>query len=300
MSSGYSIAFIELSTGISRETLRMWERRYGFPMPDRDANGDRCYSPVDLDRLRLIKRLLDQGYRPGRIIPMSARELAGLEAGTALEISVGERAFEEFLGLLRLPGTEGARDWMQRRMSLENITLFTTGTVAVLTEVVGNAWAAGRLCVHEEHLYTEMVSRLLRQAIDSLPPGKSPTVVLATLPEERHGLGLMMAETLLRSEGATCMNLGVDMPIQEIVLAVNRHQADVLALSFSPAYPRRRVMPQIEALREQLPLTCRIWAGGRATAKFRSQPGVRFCPELEELSALLNELRLGEPMVEMG
>lgn len=311
VSSGYPIAFIERSTGISRETLRMWERRYGFPTPERDGSGDRSYSPTDLERLRLIKRLLDQGHRPGKIVPVSALESllesAERDAGPAAEVTGGAADFEDFLRLLRQPGAGAARNWLHRRMARESLVSFTTGTLASLTDAVGDAWAAGRLCVHEEHLYTEIVTRLLRRAIDGFPPGQEPLIVLSTLPEERHGLGLLMIEALLRSEGARCLNLGVDIPIPEIVLAVERHQADALALSFSLAYPRRRILPQLEALREQLPPACKIWAGGRVTAKLRSRPGVRFCPELVQAPVLLSDLKRdmwetkpGEPLGEMG
>ena len=33
-----SIAAVERDTGLSKDTLRVWERRYGFPSPGRDAN----------------------------------------------------------------------------------------------------------------------------------------------------------------------------------------------------------------------------------------------------------------------
>lgn len=311
VSSGYPIAFIERSTGISRETLRIWERRYGFPTPERDGAGDRSYSQTDLERLRLIKRLLDQGHRPGKIVPVSALESllesAERDAGPAAEVTEGAADFEDFLRLLQQSGAAAARNWLHRRMARESLVSFTTGTLASLTGAVGDAWAAGRLCVHEEHLYTEMVTRLLRQSIDALPAGHGPMIVLTTLPEERHGLGLLMVEALLRSESARCLNLGVDIPIPEIILAAERHQADALALSFSPAYPRRRILPQLDTLRAQLPPACQIWAGGRITAKLRSRPGVRFCPELAQAPVLLAELKRdmwetkpGEPLVEMG
>lgn len=300
LSSGYSIAFIERSTGISRETLRMWERRYGFPTPARDAAGDRSYSPSDLERLRQVKRLLDLGYRPGKVVPLPSGELSALEARQDGKEAGKDRSFEDFLRLLREPGAAGARAWLRRRSSREPIAAFTTGTLVPLTEAVGDAWASGRLCVHEEHLFSEMLGRLLRQAIDALPPGDGPVIVLTTLPEERHGLGLLMAEALLRVEGARCVNLGVDMPIPEIVLAARHHRADALALSFSSAYPRRRIGPQLDVLREQLPSHCQIWAGGGATGKFRPRRGVRFCMELADAVTLLDALKLGERLDEIG
>ena len=58
------IAAVERDTGVSKDTLRVWERRYGFPAPVRDDNGDRLYPMSQVERLRLIRRLLDMGCRP--------------------------------------------------------------------------------------------------------------------------------------------------------------------------------------------------------------------------------------------
>ena len=46
----------------------MREKRYGFPNPERDANGERCYPFDQVERLRLMKRLIDQGHRPGNLM----------------------------------------------------------------------------------------------------------------------------------------------------------------------------------------------------------------------------------------
>ena len=74
----FSIAAVERDTGLSKDTLRVWERRYGFPAPARNANGERLYPQDQLDRLRLIRRLLDAGHRPARIVAATAEELADL------------------------------------------------------------------------------------------------------------------------------------------------------------------------------------------------------------------------------
>lgn len=57
---------VERETGISKELLRMWERRYGFPSPERDAQGDRIYPPDQVNKLRVVRRLIDAGFRPVR------------------------------------------------------------------------------------------------------------------------------------------------------------------------------------------------------------------------------------------
>ena len=74
----FNIAAVERDTGLSKDVLRMWERRYGFPTPDRDANGERSYPAEQVEHLRLIKRLLDQGHRPGKLLAASPEALAAL------------------------------------------------------------------------------------------------------------------------------------------------------------------------------------------------------------------------------
>ena len=75
---GFNIAAVERDTGLSKDVLRIWERRYGFPVPDRDSNGERSYPADQVDRLRLIKRLMDQGHRPGKLIATPPDELTAL------------------------------------------------------------------------------------------------------------------------------------------------------------------------------------------------------------------------------
>ena len=58
----------------------MWERRYGFPRPARDPNGERQYSLDEVSKLRAIRRLMDIGMRPGKIIHRALDELNALKS----------------------------------------------------------------------------------------------------------------------------------------------------------------------------------------------------------------------------
>ncbi|MFY9513094.1 MAG: MerR family transcriptional regulator, partial [Rubrivivax sp.] len=77
-----SIAAVERDTGLSKDTLRVWERRYGFPAPARDTLGERAYPLEQVEKLRIVKRLLDAGHRPGRVVPLPSNELQALSAST--------------------------------------------------------------------------------------------------------------------------------------------------------------------------------------------------------------------------
>lgn len=63
-------------TGIGGDTLRFWERRYGFPTPARNAKGERVFGSEQIGRPQVVLRPLDQGLRPGMDVP-SANELGG-------------------------------------------------------------------------------------------------------------------------------------------------------------------------------------------------------------------------------
>lgn len=53
-----SIRVVSNRTGIPADTLRIWERRYGFPKPERTPGGSRVYTDEDVARLQLVNRAL--------------------------------------------------------------------------------------------------------------------------------------------------------------------------------------------------------------------------------------------------
>src|SRR5688572_30933777 len=65
-------------TGLRREQLYMWQRRYNFPAPLRDAFGDRVYPPDQVARLKLIKQLLSEGWRAGAVVPLAESALQSM------------------------------------------------------------------------------------------------------------------------------------------------------------------------------------------------------------------------------
>src|SRR5512141_983226 len=69
------ISGVERETGLSKDVLRMWERRYGFPDPSRDENTERLYPPDQVAKLRAIKRLMDTGMRPGKLMRQTLADL---------------------------------------------------------------------------------------------------------------------------------------------------------------------------------------------------------------------------------
>lgn len=74
-SGAYRIGAVAQLTGLSTDTIRAWERRYALVEPTRTETGLRVYSLADVQRLRLVKELRDQGESVATLASLSLEEL---------------------------------------------------------------------------------------------------------------------------------------------------------------------------------------------------------------------------------
>lgn len=280
---GLPIAAVERETGLGKDTLRVWERRYGFPTPTRDSSGDRLYSVAQVQQLKLISRLLDSGLRPGKVVGLDHADLLALLtqhapspsaylSTTKIDSAGVDPVIGELLHAIGAHDPRGLRYGLSHAQLRMGLAPFVTDLVAPLTTAVGDAWAQGRFEVFEEHLYTEVITSVLRQAIASLTPQpvpQGPKVLLTTMPQEQHSLGLLMVEALLALEGCTCVSLGTQTPLTDIAHAAVAHRADVVALSFSNVHKAAVVQACLRELRAQLPEDTALWVGGACATLYQ-------------------------------
>ena len=298
----FSIAAVERDTGIGKDTLRVWERRYGFPQPGRDNFGERTYPLSQVEKLRMVKRLLDAGHRPGHIVALSVDELQritlSLVAGPqALPQGVDgvDHLVQEAMALLRRQDIDGLRSSLHQAVASLGVSRFVIELLSPLNAMVGDAWVRADIQVFEEHIYTECVTGVLRQAIHQLSnhvPNRQPRVLLTTFPQEEHAVGLLMAESLLMLHGCYCLPMGVKTPLSDIAKAVAAQHADVVALSFSISLNPNHVLDGLAELRQLLPAQVDIWAGGRAPVLQRRPPaGVVVIADLNQIETHVHRWR---------
>ncbi|MEJ5991690.1 cobalamin-dependent protein [Ramlibacter sp. PS3R-8] len=291
--TGIPIAEVEQATGIARATLRIWERRYGFPQPGRDARGERSYPQQQVGKLRRIAELMAQGYRPGRLVQLEPAELAAIEApapgalaGRAHAVAAAD---DVVLDSLRSHDPVALRQMLELRIRSAGLAGFVCDELPRMNAVVGDGWSCGGLQVFEEHLYTETVQVLLRAHLARLPPAdaEAPRVLLATLPEESHGLGLLMAQAMFMLEGWACTSLGVRVPVGQVVSAASAFEADVVGLSFTASANPAHVQRSLEQLRAELPAGLPIWCGGSSHIVVRRRvPGVQHVAHVRDIPAM--------------
>ena len=285
----YSIGVVERDTGIGRDTLRVWERRYGFPRPVRNAKGERAYPLDQLRRLQRTRRLLDRGMRPGRLLPLSEAALAEAEAGLQPDV---ERPVDKTVGALL--GAIGCADAAQVERLLrgnyekQGMRMFVLETVVPLLQTVGELWISGKLQIFQEHFLSEQLIRFLNTEITSMQKGAGkPRVLLATPPGEEHTLGLLMLAAMLSSTGVSVINLGGEVPMDQIDQAARQFQVEAVGITFSGAYPYQTIRQHLLELREHIPDDIVIWTGGEGVRRLRKLPGgITKFTSLEQLPVL--------------
>lgn len=264
-----SIGTIGLETGLSPDVLRIWERRYGFPLPVRLPSGHRRYRREDLRRLRLMAEAVAQGHRPSVVAQSSEESLRSLLAchfdpgvGHLVE-ATASLDMDHLRRLLRAALAElGWRALLQKQ-------------VAPFLDRLGMGWADGSLGIHHEHMATEVLEDLLRDVrLACRPvPGKG-AVLLATLPGERHRLGLLMAALAYAAEGFRTELLGVDLPVASIAQAARSLRVDRVAVSLSIQSSGETARRLLLDLKERLPAGCRLVVGGQGSGRTRRIEGV--------------------------
>ena len=264
----YSIRVTSRLTSIPLDTLRMWERRYGFPRPERTQGGSRVYTGADVEALKLIQRALGHGYRPGEVVGKTPAELMLLIRATADAPALAATAAPTIATLLAALGRD---DLSALRAELRQAAV-VLGPRRFLVEVahpicirVGELWADGKLEVRHEHVLSECLSaqlRLLMSAYEDRPG--SPRVLLATLPNERHRLGLEMVQVYLGASQITPVLLGADTPPEQIVKAARSHAVDAVGLLVTHASDLKKTADHMRWMLAELPRRVAIWVGGAA------------------------------------
>ena len=230
----YPIRVVARLTGIPIDTLRAWERRYGAVEPGRDDRG-RLYADADLQKLKLLRRLVERGHAIGRIAGMGEDDLsrlleAGLEPrdrdGRADAIDLG--AILDAIGRYDLASADRQLGRLAAVLSARELV---HQVVLPLMREVGEAWHHGRFTIAQEHLATGALRNLLGSLVRLQSPRDSrPGVIFATPPGERHELGIMAAAMLAASAGLGVIYLGADLPPGDVVEAARRTGARAVVL----------------------------------------------------------------------
>ena len=276
-------------TGLSPELLRAWERRHRVVEPLRTPGGTRRYSAADLERLRLVKAAVDAGHRIGEVARL---EPAELKRRSAVSEARSEGRLDEILSALDHLDGAGSQRLLSGQLSALGPARFSREVALPLAREIGERWANGQMGIAHEHLASGVLRSLLGSALQ--PTATSllgPRIVFATPTGERHELGLLMAALTAVGAGANALYLGAELPVEDLLGAVEDTDAAALALSLV-TMPAAQAVRTVKALRGGLASEVHLWLGGAGARDVELPQGVEHIESLEDLEQRVILLRV--------
>jgi DNA-binding transcriptional MerR regulator/methylmalonyl-CoA mutase cobalamin-binding subunit len=286
--SGLAIGELARLTGISTHTLRVWEKRYGTPVPFRLPSGHRRYPKDEVPRLRAIARALKEGHRPGKLAKASLNEIESLlnvssllPGPTPVHSNVTETQLENSRELVLESWVEAVHKFSYQTLDNSFFEEWAkTGGLNFINQLavpfldkIGKGWETGEISISQEHFASERLYDFLGSKWRQLNERNDGAKILITsLPGDNHNLGLQMAATLASICKYKVVFIGSDTPCEEIFSAVLKTNSDILCLGVSCYYDKQKSVKLISNLRERIKKEVKIIVGGKGYSN--SVPGV--------------------------
>ncbi len=231
--------------GVAVTTLRTWHQRYGLGPSQHIPGHHRRYTPADLARLEVMRRLTAEGVSPAeaaRWARQAPDALAAVGASRAVlrrrdgggtTIPVG-RAGPAVRGLARAAmrldaAAIGAT--ISRAIAADGVVTTWDRLLRPLLVGLGERHAATGDVIEVEHLVSRCVSAALGAVASAGPASGPPRVLLACADEEQHSLALEALAAALAEAGVGYRMLGARVPVTALLAAVDLTEAVALTVA---------------------------------------------------------------------
>lgn len=245
----YRIQTVAEMTGVPAATLRAWERRYGIPSPERSSSSYRLFSDHDVDAIRKLKELCDEGMAPAE----AAQMVVQIEEASNVPVERDPyvRATEAILVAIENFEPQAIERAVRSAMFLGSASTVYQRVIGPTMRAVGDRWHEGSFSVAQEHMATEALSAVTRDMLRLLePPESAPEALVACFADEDHALPLYGVAFGLVQWGFRPVVLGAKTPPSAIRHAVESIQPTLVGLSVTVAPPAYRARELIDGYAE--------------------------------------------------
>jgi len=272
----FPISVVEQETGISKELLRMWERRYGFPVPTRDSAGNRLYSRSQILRLHDINRLLGAGYRPGFVVGAEPQRLERLLRELPAPATVQARpnpALDKAWKALTDIDLRGLRHLLRQELARDGAQNWVMELSAPLLQRMARSRLDQSLPAFAERAAQELLLETLELAAAQIPPAPEDSlrILLMSLPGEGRPLELQMTRVLLLSKGVDVLFLGPEPPLEDVIPCLRHCPVQVLQIAISAASVNGESRQWIGQIHDNIPPSISLWLSGSGAAELKEE-----------------------------
>lgn len=279
-------------TGLSKDVIRVWERRYSLLKPARGANRYRIYTDEDVALLRYVKAEMEKGNSIGDLASLGHDELLmRMRAVPVQAITESETLYERLLGELVACLEPLDRTTFERKLNGAVAVIpfeeALHGILLPLQERVGQLWHDGRIDVAVEHYVTRQVQQKLFSVMNQLPVNEQgPKVVVACPPTEAHEVGAQSVAYHCRVRGCRVYYLGANVPFASLAAFCEQVRPDLLLLSLTGVPPEADAEAFVRELSASVAIQCPIVAGGEGAKQMRDRLAAGRIDVLDDFAAL--------------
>jgi len=283
----FPIGFVSLHTGLSTHVIRAWERRYHAVAPQRSANGRRLFTQSDIDRLVLLRRVIQNGHSISHIAGLDRAELVELAETTSpptiqpnepthadskmpAGIAPTEIVNRSLEAVAMLDGKALQGILRQAAATFSRQALLDT-IFCPLMEQVGRRWSDGSLRIVHGQLASVVIHAQLISLLNH-PTGdaaEKPCLLIAAPASQCCYLGALAVAITAQDHGWEPVFLGFNLPAEEIAAACSIPGAEMIALSITCRVNDAFMQDELIRLSDLLNNGCPLVVGGRASHNYR-------------------------------
>jgi DNA-binding transcriptional MerR regulator len=252
-------------TGVNAVTLRAWERRYNLITPQRTPKGHRLYTQADVERIRQVLDLLEQGISISQVKPLLDQTPAPPVSGQGEAGEVWRDYQQRILGAVAAFDQQALDTLYNDALSLYPAVVVTERLTTPLLRLLGERWRDRATGIAEEHFFSVYLRNRLGARIHHVNQRSSgPLLLLACLPGEQHEIGLLLFALASIDFGYRILVLGANTPLEQLPAVHAQRPCAAIVLS-STSRPARGVLEEgLPALVHQAGIP--VLLGGRFTA----------------------------------
>jgi DNA-binding transcriptional MerR regulator len=256
-------------TGVSKELLRAWERRYGLFHPERTEGGLRLYSADDERRVRMMQAEMAAGISAAEAARIVASAGAPREEASHDAL---EAASERLARALDDLDAERAHSALDAALTAFMVDSVLTGVVLPYLRDLGRRWERGEVSVAQEHFASSLIRSRLLGLARGWELGEGRRALLACAAGEQHDLALIAFGLALRTRGWRIAFLGADTPAESVAEAAERLNPALVVIAAVSSDAFRREEAQLSRIAASRDLAI---AGPGATAAIARRLGSR-------------------------
>ena len=294
----YRIKQIAKMTGLSKEVLRMWEKRYRLVSPLRGTNRYRLYSEADLKILKYLVKEIELGQSIGELASLGKDEIlvrinsegakAAKDKGHTTDLLIKDLE-KSLIPLDQLVFEKRLREIM----ALLPFQEVFERVLVPLQIRVGELWFDEKIGIAVEHYVTNQVKQKLFSIFNMMGSQNGPKVVITCPPWDLHEIGAQMVAYHCSTIGCQVTLLGANLPLESLIDFCTHSNPDAVIFSFtSPVSENKTKVLFAELSQNILPL-CPVLVGGQGIGqqeKFKENKNIRIIKTLSDLDKFFNNL----------